>query len=261
MSEGRPAGAGLVARSLLYNLAYFALTVLWCLALLVTLPFPRRVMMAGVLVYLRLLVFLEAVLLGLRYRVTGQENLPPRPFILAAKHQSTWETMKLHLLVPDLAIVLKRELMYLPLWGWFAAKARMIPVRRGGGAGAIRALAAAARNRLAAGRVVAIFPEGTRTAPGERRPYRGGIAAVYEGAGVPVVPMALNSGVFWPRRAFVKRAGLITVAFLPPIPPGLPRAEMMARLEAALEPATDRLVAEARRQLAALDRRGRNEQI
>lgn len=232
-------------RSLLFNLAFYLWTTVCCLLLAAALPLPRRVMVAGVRRYMQSLALLERVILGLGYRVVGREHVPAGPYILAAKHQSTWETMKLLLLADDPAIVLKRELMWIPLWGWFAAKAGMIPVNRGAGSSAVVALLAAARQRAAQGRPIVIFPQGTRTAPGTWRPYRVGIAALYEALELPVVPMALNSGVFWGRRQFLKRPGTVTVEYLPPIPPGLGRARMLARLEAELEAATDRLVVAA----------------
>ena len=174
--------------------------------------------------------------------MVGTEHIPDGPYILAAKHQSTWETMKLHLLVDDPAIIMKRELMLIPVWGWFAVKARMIPVHRGGRSKAIASIIEGAHRSSAQGRPLVIFPQGTRTAAGTFRPYRVGVAAIYEALDLPVVPMALNSGVFWPRREFIKRSGTITVEFLPPIPPGLDRDAFLKRLEDELESATDRLV-------------------
>lgn len=235
----------IVLRSLAFNLVFYAWTTLCCLLLVPTLALPRRVLVEGVRLYMLSLSLAERAILGLDWRVLGREHLPPGPFILAAKHQSTWETMKLFLLARDPAVVLKRELMWIPIWGWFARKAGMIPVNRGAGSSAVIGMIAEARKRAAEGRPIVIFPQGTRTAPGTWRPYRVGSAALYEALDLPVVPMALNSGVFWPRRQFVKRPGTVTVELLPAIPPGLGRAEMLRRLEAELEAATDRLVVAA----------------
>jgi 1-acyl-sn-glycerol-3-phosphate acyltransferase len=181
----------------------------------------------------------------LRYEVRGREYLPAGPCLVAAKHQSAWETLKLHLLLPDPAVVLKRELTRLPVWGWFAVKAGMIPVDRGARGRALASLLAGARQVVAEGRPIVIFPQGTRTAPGTHHPYRIGVGMLYEQLHLPIVPMALNSGLYWPRRAFLKRPGTIVVEFLPPIQPGLDRHQAMHELEARLEAATDRLVAEA----------------
>jgi 1-acyl-sn-glycerol-3-phosphate acyltransferase len=135
----------------------------------------------------------------------------------------------------------KRELLFLPFYGWYAARAGSIAIDRRGGAGALRRMVAAARRETAAGRRVVIFPQGTRTAPGHRLPYQPGVAALYHALGLPVVPAAVNSGLFWGRRSFVKHPGRIILAFLEPIAPGLPRREMMAELEARIEAATSAL--------------------
>ena len=229
-------------RSLAFNLIFYVWTALFCIAISWTLLMPRKVMMWAVMQYLHSLHWIERLVLRLDYTVIGQEHVPDGTFLLAAKHQSTWETMKLHMLVGDPAVILKRELMFIPLWGWYAAKARMIPVHRGGRSKAIASIVAGSRRVAAEGRPVVIFPQGTRTAAGSYRPYRIGVAALYEELSLPVVPMALNSGVFWPRHKFMKRPGTITVEFLPPIPPGLDRDVFLKRLEDELETATDRLV-------------------
>ncbi len=229
-------------RSHLFNAVFFAWTTLCCFGILWTLVLPRRVFLAVVRWYLRTVSFLERRILRLDYRVVGRELVPEGPCIIAAKHQSAWETMKLHLLFDDPAIVLKRELMWIPIWGWYAAKADLIPVDRGARGRAITSMIEGARRMVAQRRKIVIFPQGTRVAPGAAAPYRIGIAALYEALQVPVVPMALNAGVFWPRRSLRKRAGTITVEFLPAIPPGLPRDEFLRRLEQELEAASDRLV-------------------
>jgi 1-acyl-sn-glycerol-3-phosphate acyltransferase len=232
-------------RSALFNIVFLPGMAIGCLFVL---PFglvSRRAMMAAVLTYMRFLRWTERWILGLDYRVLGREHVPGGPCIVAAKHQSTWETMKLHLLLDDPAVVLKSELSKIPLWGWYARRAGMIAVERGAGARAINGMVRDAKERVAEGRPIVIFPQGTRVPPGEWRPYRSGVGALYTALDLPVVPMALNSGVFWGRRAASKRGGTVTVEFLPPIPPGLPQAEMMERLERELETASDRLSAAA----------------
>lgn len=231
-----------VFRSLLFNAALVAWTTIFCLGGLWSLLLPKPAFLAAIRFYLRGLHWLEKVLLGLDYRVIGRENVPEGPFILAAKHQSTWETMKLHLLFGDPAPVMKRELMWIPIWGWYAAKADVIPVNRGARSKAVGSMIDGARRMARQGRPIVIFPQGTRVAAGVWAPYRIGIAALYDALDVPVLPMALNSGLFWPRRSFVKKPGTITVEFLPPLPSDLSRDVMLARLEVELEAATDRLV-------------------
>ena len=170
------------------------------------------------------------------------ENLPPGPCIIASKHQSTWETMSYTVLFDDVAIVLKRGLLFIPIVGWAMARAGNIAVARGDGAIALRGLVRQARARAKAGRSILIFPEGTRVAVGAERAYHVGTAALYRQLGLPVVPVALNSGVFWGRRKWLKRPGVITVEILPAIEPGLGREVFMTTLRERIERATARLV-------------------
>ncbi|WP_207456361.1 lysophospholipid acyltransferase family protein [Azospirillum sp. SYSU D00513] len=236
----------ILLRSLLFNVAFNLWTALMCFALLWMLLLPRERMIRVVVWYLRTVAWMERVIVGIRYEVRGREHLPRSgSYILAAKHQSAWETMKLHLLVEDPAVVLKRELMRIPIWGWYAAKARMIPVDRGARGRAIASLTRNATPVRDEGRPIVIFPQGTRVAPGDYRPYRVGVGVLYETLEIPIVPMALNAGLYWPRRSFLKRPGTVVVEFLPPIPAGLPRAEAMRLLEERLEEATDRIVVAA----------------
>ncbi len=233
-------------RSIAFNATFWAWNVLVCVANLWRLGQPKAVLLPRVRAYLDGLAALERRVAGLEHEVRGRENLPHGPFLVAAKHQSAWETLKLHALFGDPAVVYKRELVLIPVWGTFLAKLDMIPVGRGGGrrAGAA-SLLAAARRAAAAGRPIVVFPQGTRTRPGEVRPYQGGIGVLYERLRLPVVPLALNSGCFWPRRSFVKRRGRIVLEILPPIAPGLPRDRMLHELERRLEAGTARLVGEA----------------
>lgn len=233
-------------RSLLFNVAFIVWTALMCVGLLWMLLLPRDRMMAVIRWYLRTIAWMERTILGLHYEVRGQENLPKTgSYIFAAKHQSAWETMKLHLILGDPAVILKRELTWIPTWGWYAKKARMISVDRGARGRAITSLVENSKPVRDEGRPIVIFPQGTRVAPGAYRPYRVGVGVLYEQLGLPIVPMALNAGLYWPRRSFLKRPGTIVVEILPPIPPGLPRAKAMQELESRLEDASDRLVVAA----------------
>jgi 1-acyl-sn-glycerol-3-phosphate acyltransferase len=152
--------------------------------------------------------------------------------------------MAFAVLLHEPTYVLKKELIRIPFFGWFLARAEMIAVDRRAGAAALRQVVAGAERVAAMGRPLVIFPEGTRTPVGSRQPYQPGIAAIYERLGRPVIPVALNSGLFWARRSFVKRSGTITIEFLPPIEPGLPRRAFLAELEKRIETESDRLVAE-----------------
>jgi 1-acyl-sn-glycerol-3-phosphate acyltransferase len=241
----------ILARSLLFACGlYFwtaGLSVLYLPLLLV----PRRVLAVFVQLWLRGIAVIADRILGLRYELRGIENRLTGPAIYASKHQSAWETLFFRLFVPDCAFVLKRDLMWIPLWGWYVWRMGMIGIDRTTGVRSIKKMIAHAHGVLAAGRSIVVFPQGTRVAPGTEGAYLPGIAAIYGELGTSVVPVALNSGVFWPRRRFVKFPGIITVEFLKPIAPGLDRREFMALLEAQIEAASSRLEAEARRQLAA----------
>ena len=185
-------------------------------------------------------------LVGLDYRVSGIENLPAGPVILAAKHQSAWETLFFHIERVDLAIALKHELTRIPLFGWYLMKARNIKLDRGGAAKTLRSLVKGGKQAVAQGDTILIFPEGTRTAPGAAPDYKPGVAALYGALDVPCVPVALNSGCFWSKSHFAKKPGIIDVRFLPAIEPGKKRQDFMAELEANIEHATTELVNNAR---------------
>ncbi|UUX51215.1 1-acyl-sn-glycerol-3-phosphate acyltransferase [Nisaea acidiphila] len=188
---------------------------------------------------------LLALTVGLRWRIEGTEHLPQGPCLVACKHQSAWETIALQLFCPDPAIVLKQELLKLPVVGWYFRKVGMVPIDRSAGAGALKLMVKAAEERAAEGRPVVIFPQGTRVAPGDERAYHPGVYALYRALGLPAVPIALNSGKFWAKDSFIKYPGTIDVRVLAPIPPGLDRKSFMSRLEAAIEEETARLEAAA----------------
>jgi len=172
-----------------------------------------------------------ARLLGIRSKIEGQ--VPVTPVLVAGKHQSMYETIDILLLLDDPVVVMKKDLVKIPGWGWLAGHYGIIPIDREGGAGALRAMLGAARAAVASGRPIAIFPEGTRVSPGERPPLQSGFAGLYRTLGLPVVPLATDSGHAWPRR-FVKRPGTIRFCFGEPIPAGLHRDEIEARVYAAI---------------------------
>lgn len=236
-----------VLRSALFNLAFFAFTAAAAILCLPALLLPDRRRLGRLLAWwARCVLGLLRATVGITVRVTGTEHLPASgAALIAAKHQSAFDTIVWFALLPAPAYVLKRELLFVPLYGWYARAAGMIAVDRSAGAAALRHLVKSGQEALAAGRQIVIFPEGTRTAPGTHRPYQPGIAALYARAGLPVVPVATDSGLFWGRRSFHKRPGTITVAVLPPITPGLGREAFLARLTDAIEGETDRLLASA----------------
>ncbi len=230
-------------RSLAFTLLFYTFTVMICLALLWTLILPRKVFLNTVKIWLRGVAWLERHVLGLKIRLCGWSNVPQGPCIIAAKHQSAWETLKLHLLFGDPAIVLKRELLSIPIWGWYLRKTGMIAIDRRGGPDVIQSMTDGVAKAVTEGRKIVIFPQGTRVRLDEVRPYKAGVGILYETLNLPVVPMALNSGFFWPKNGFWKKSGLVTVSFLPAIPSGLSRNEMMEELTAALEGESNRLLA------------------
>jgi len=238
------ASPSLIARAATFNTAASIWTLALLLAAVACLARPRailsvsRVWMAG-------LQFLLRHLVGLDYEVRGLANMPPGPAIYAFKHQSAWETVVVHLLLPNAAIALKQELIQIPLFGWCLRRSGMIGIDRSGGTRALRSLIEGAQAAVARGVSVIIFPEGHRIAPGQHAPYHPGVAALYLQLDRPVVPVAHNSGLFWGRRSFVKRPGRIVVQFLEPIQPGLDRKAFMAELRARLEGTADRLIDEA----------------
>jgi 1-acyl-sn-glycerol-3-phosphate acyltransferase len=201
--------------------------------------------MAGLAFHARVSLWLLKVIVGTGLEVRGREHLPKGAALIASKHQSAWDTFALVPLLRDPAIIMKQELMWIPFYGWFSYKFRMIPVHREAGPSALRKMARDAKDRAAAGRHILIFPEGTRRPPGAEPRYHPGAVYLYEALGLPCVPVALNSGLYWPRRSLRRYPGTIIVEFLEPIPPGLPRKEFKQRLQDAIETATARLIAEA----------------
>jgi 1-acyl-sn-glycerol-3-phosphate acyltransferase len=233
-------------RAATFNVAFFAMTLLLAILYLPLLLAPPLVMMAAARGWIRAMLWLLRVVVGLDHRAMGLENLPNGPVLIAAKHQSAWETFAFNVLLADPVFIIKRELFWLPFYGWYAKHAGMIGIDRAGRTKTLKRMIADSKAALAAHRPIVIFPEGTRTAVNAHPHYQTGVAALYQALGVPVVPVALNSGCYWSRRAFLKRPGTIAVTFLPAIPPGLPRAEFMARLERTIEAESGQLFVDAR---------------
>jgi 1-acyl-sn-glycerol-3-phosphate acyltransferase len=188
----------------------------------------------------------------------GLEKIPDGPLIVASKHQSMWETFALLQFFDQPLFIFKRELKWIPLFGWYLIKANMIGVDRSAGGRSLLQMARRAGEEVRRGRQLIIFPEGTRTPVGATPNYKTGIAQIYVDCGVNCLPVALNSGLFWPRRTFMRYPGTLVVEFLDPLPPGLSRREFIARVSTVIEEATNHLVETARREQAQLFRRARN---
>ena len=204
-------------RSCFFAAALVLVTPPYALLALATIPLPRMARYRIISGWSRLVVWLARIVLGIRWRVEGREHLPSVPAVILAKHQSAWETMAFQLIFPPQVHVLKRELLWIPFFGWGLALMSPIAIDRSRGVKALRAIARRGRVRLEQGFWVVVFPEGTRVRPGERRPYQLGGAWLAAAAGAPVVPVAHNAGLVWPRNAFLKRPGTVTIRIGPMI--------------------------------------------
>ncbi len=237
-----------VIRSIVFQILLYVLTAA---TLLLTAPvyfFLGHTGRMGVVRWLaQACVWLTRYVAGIDYEVRGAENLPKEPAIVASMHQAMWETFAFVPLFPDPAFVIKSEMKMVPVWGQFAAAVEMIFVDRSKGRAALKEMAKGVQAAIAGGRHVVIFPEGRRIPPGEASDIKSGITYLYRLSGVPVVPVALNSGFYWGRQTLLKRPGRIIVEFLPAIPPGLSNEAFQAAFGGAIDAAADRLILEADR--------------
>ena len=243
----------LLIRSLLFNTAFYLNLALWLIAAMVTMVLPPRFLLMIALGWAQSSLWLMKVIVGTRYEIKGIENIPPGGLIMAAKHQSTWETFALVTVFRNPVYILKRELTWLPFFRWCLLKLRMIPVDRGARSRALQEVTRRAKIELGQkGRQLMIFPEGTRRPAGAEPAYKYGVTHLYAELGVPCVPVALNAGLYWPRRSLIKRPGTIRVEILPAIQPGMDKKSFHMLLQEQIEGATDRLVSEGRAELARL---------
>ncbi len=232
---------------LLRSLLFVLLKTLWTLTLgilfLPLLLFWRERMGRFVpLFWTRGIVWMARIICGIRPQVTGQHYLGRGAALYAMKHQSAYETLYLWQILPAPVFVLKKELLAIPVFGQYLAGTPIIAIDRKAGAKTIASMVTQAQQHLAAGRQVVIFPEGTRSKPGEQKPYKGGIYALYKECGLPVIPVALNTGLCWPKHRFVKTPGTVVIQFLPAIPQGLEREAFMQRLASEIEQASTALL-------------------
>ena len=235
----------ILLRSILFNVLFYLGTAIVCIAALPLLLGPRRYNAYFGHYWARSAMWLAGWTAGLRYEVRGREHLPAGPAIIALKHQSAWDTLAAAGLFDDPAIIVKRELLAIPFYGWYLRRAGMIGIDRDVGAAAMRRMLVEARAAVARGRSILIFPEGTRTPVGANAPYHPGVGALVRDLKIPLVPVALNSGLFWGRRHFLKRPGRIVVEILPPIVGEIDRRRVTDELRSRIEAATGRLVAAA----------------
>lgn len=233
----------LVLRSVAYNVLFYLNLILHMLVGLPTLLMPRGVFMAIAKSWGRTSNALLAVA-GISVELRGREKIPPGALLVASKHQSFWEAFTLLTLFDDPAFIVKRELMWIPLFGWYAKKQRMIPVDRGARGKVMVEVLKRTKEELSTGRQLIIYPEGTRRAPGDTPDYRYGIARIYRDMQVPVVPIVAHWGLFWGRRKLIKHPGHFKVRILPPIQPGMDPDAFHAHLVETLEAASDQLLIE-----------------
>lgn len=243
----------ILLRSLLFTAVFYLNTMVWLVAITPTLFMPRLAILRVAQAWGRFSLVLLRFIVGTRVEYRGLDRIPAGGLLVASKHQSFAD---IHAVLPKLrdpTFILKRELTWIPLFGPLALKAGMIPVDRSRGSGAIADMNRRAIREVEGGRQVLIYPEGTRRAPGAKPAYRQGVAHLYRSLNVPCLPVALNSGVFWPRRRLRLRPGTIVVEFLDPIPPGLSRDLFLSTLQERIETASARLLAEAQEGGAPLD--------
>ncbi|MDV7338108.1 lysophospholipid acyltransferase family protein [Terasakiella sp. A23] len=237
-------------RSLLFNIYLFGGTGIIALILLVLMPFSSQEMRKGSQFWTRYVMWGMRNITGIDYEVRGLENLPESGAIIACKHQSAWDTAIFVLLRLSTAYILKKELLKIPFYGWYVKRSGHIAVDRAAGASALKNMVRDVKEALGKGRNVVIFPEGTRSFPGEAGDYQPGVAAIYTQTKQPVIPVGLNSGVFWGRRSFLKKPGKIVIEIMPAIEPGLKRKEFMDVLEKTIEDKSRELEAEALKKMS-----------
>ncbi len=236
----------LYIRSLLFNIAFYLVLIAFLVFGLPVFLFPHKTALRVLKLWGKTCFVLMRVIAGISIEIRGREHITQGTLLVASKHQSLWETFALLTLFDDPAIVLKKELTYIPFFGWFALKFRLVTVDRNAGSSALRRLIHQAKKARDDHRQIIIFPEGTRMAPDAAPDYKSGVAALYKSLNIPCLPIALNSGLYWPRRSFLRYPGTIIVEILPPIDAGQSRKAFMDELETVIEEATTRLVSEGR---------------
>jgi 1-acyl-sn-glycerol-3-phosphate acyltransferase len=239
-------------RSLIFNVVFVLNNIIWFVVCLPSLLLPRKIFFRVILhPWCWSNLYLHSWICGVRMEFRGVEHLTGDGCIVAAKHQSAWETLALAASFPEPRYILKRELLWVPFFGFYLMRTGQVAINRGKRSDAIAAMNKAADAAVREGGQLLIFPEGTRRPVDAEPQYKMGVAHMYEALKVPVIPVAINAGVFWPRRTFLKYPGTIVMEFLPPIAPGLPKDEFLKLLQEQVETATNRLVAAGRSELAA----------
>jgi 1-acyl-sn-glycerol-3-phosphate acyltransferase len=240
----------LFLRSLAFNVGFYAFTTLVALGCLPGLA-TRRSVLGVARIWARGTIWLLRATAGIRVEFRGLENVPPGPLLVAAKHQSALETLALCAIFPEFAYILKRELLFIPVIGWYLSRGGMVAIDRSKGNRAMALMNAAAADAIGRGRQLIIFPEGTRRPTNAPPVYKQGLSHLYAALDVPCLPVALNTGLFWPRRGFLRRPGTAVIEVLPPIQPGLERAAFHTEVLERIETASNALLDAGRAELAA----------
>ena len=242
--------AGVLLRSVAYVLVQLLVTPIYAAVSLLTFPFAPLTRYRIISSWSRLMVWLAQHLCGIRYRVIGASNIPPEPCIVLAKHESAWETLALQVVFPPQVWVIKRELLWIPFFGWGLAMLSPIAIDRRDGRRALRQTVEQGRERLAEGFSIVVFPEGTRSAPGVQGTYQPGGAWLALQTGAPVVPVAHNAGDCWPRNSFLKYPGLVTISIGPAMRPQNEKAAALTqRVATWIETETQRIRGDERTQI------------
>lgn len=222
-------------RSFIFDILFYSTTLIVMVIFLPLMLLPRKAIFWVGNVWARVVMALLKKIVGLSYVAKGVEHLPTGPFIVACKHESAWETIIFHELLNQPGYALKKELGWIPIFNLYLWRMGMVFINRGAGASALKSLIKGARRISEQNRPLIIYPEGTRGLPGKPGNYQAGVGVLYRELGIPVVPVALNSGLYWGKRSPVKLPGQITLEFLPPIQPGLSRADFMEKLANAID--------------------------
>lgn len=230
-----------ILRSVIFNICYTAWNIIYPLVCMVFMPLPQRFMLLASRGWGKSLVFILRITTGIKMEVRGLENVPKGAAIIASKHQSAFETIAFHAILKNAIYILKRPLFWIPPVGWCMWKSGCIGINRSAGASALRYMTKEALKKLNEGKKLIIFPEGTRTPVGSKKPYQPGIAMLYAKSDAPIIPVALNSGMCWKRNAFSKTKGTITIEFLPAIKPGMNKKEFMQTLQETIETASQNI--------------------
>ncbi len=229
-------------RSIIFKIVFYVWSAFIFIVFLPTVFLPLKYRYILPILWNKSVMFLLRVICAVQLKVEGLDNLPKKNgYIVAAKHQSAMETMLFHMNVPFTFFVLKRDLMLIPIAGFYAIATKCVPIDRKGGAKTLRMMLEKVQKRIQQGMNLVIFPEGTRTKPGTKKPYAPGVALLYEQCNVPVVPVALDTGYCWPKNSFRKYPGTVTVRFLKPIEPGLHKRAFLSELYDRIEEEQDKL--------------------